>query len=251
MRLQERFLIRKADRVIVVNHAIAAVMERMHRREIDAVVLNCAPYQQSLKSSSGRTIRATLGIPHEIPILLYSGGLMKQRGIEQAILSLKHIPRAILVILGQGDFKEHLRSLSAIEGLKERVVFKDYLPHDEVPHFISSADVGLIPYMNVGINHYLCSPSKLFHYIMAELPVACSDFPFLRKIVVENDLGAVFDPSSPASIASAVGTIVGDPDRYSQLRANVSAAKRRYCWEEEERRFLNVYRSLDHEALSR
>ena len=75
--------------------------------------------------------------------------------------------------------------------------FSDFVHHAEVARFISSADIGLIPYERVGINHYLCSPSKLFHYIMAEIPVACSDFPFLRKVVLENGVGAVFDPSDP------------------------------------------------------
>jgi glycosyltransferase involved in cell wall biosynthesis len=230
---------------MVVNHAIADVMEEMYRRRIDAVILNCAPYADSFETGSSNTIRRKLRLPEDVPILLYSGGLMKQRGIEQTILSLKHTSSAILVILGEGDLKDALHSLIEMEGLSSRVFFSDYVPHGEVPRFISSADVGIIPYANVGINHYLCSPSKLFHYIMAELPIACSDFPFLHKIVIENDIGAVFEPNSPESIALAIDKIIGDGDRYSQLRDNVIAAKHRYCWEEEERRFLDLYRSLD------
>jgi len=242
--LQEFFLIRKADKVTVVNDAIADKMKKMYRTNIDAVILNCPPYTNNFDGNEGRTIRDIFNLPDSIPVFLYSGGLVKQRGIENTIISLKYIKNGVLVILGEGLLKDTLIELIEKEGLKGRVFFTDFVPHTEVPKFISSADVGIIPYENVGINHYLCSPSKLFHYIMAELPVACSDFPFLRKIVLENNLGAVFDPGDPQSIASAIERIVADPVFYRKLKDNLKVAKRQYCWEIEEKKFLSIYNDV-------
>ena len=59
-----------------------------------------------------------------------------------------------------------------------------------------------------------------------------------------HDLGALFDPGRPESIAAAVSSVVSDPLRYAALKQNLAVAKRRYCWEEEEKRFLAIYRSL-------
>jgi glycosyltransferase involved in cell wall biosynthesis len=77
--------------------------------------------------------------------------------------------------------------------------------------------------------------------MMAELPIACSDFPFLRQVVVGNGIGATFDPADPASLAEAVRTIAGD----ERITARLARVKRRYSWEQEEQRFLAVYRSLE------
>lgn len=244
--IQEWVLIRLADGVTVVNDAIADVMARKYRVKIDSVVLNCPPLEEKPAAAAGaRTIRQIFELPEDEIVLLYSGALSKDRGIENTVRALTELRQTSLVILGEGPLREELDDLIEDSGLEGRVFFSDFVPHAEVPRFISSADVGVIPYERVGVNHYLCSPSKLFHYIMAEVPVACSDFPFLRKVVVENELGAVFDPSDPSSIANAVRTIVNVPGAHAACRERLKVAKRRYCWEEEEKRMMRVYAALD------
>jgi glycosyltransferase involved in cell wall biosynthesis len=76
---------------------------------------------------------------------------------------------------------------------------------------------------------------------MAGLPVACSDFPFLRGVALGDGAGTVFDPASPASIAEGVARILAAPEGY---REHVAAVRERYSWEREERRLLELYASL-------
>jgi glycosyltransferase involved in cell wall biosynthesis len=239
----ERALIKRPARVIAVNAAIARVMEDAYGRPIDAVVLNCAPYVEDPRAG-GRTLRERLALPAHVPVYLYCGGLAAQRGIENTVLALQHVAAGVLVILGEGPLKAGLEALVAREGLQDRVFFFDFVAHDDVTAMIASADVGVVPIENAGTNHYLCSPSKLFHYIQAELPVASSDFPVLRSIVADHEVGALFDPASPRSIAAALDYLVADPDRQAAIRERLRSLKRRYCWEREEERFLEAYRSL-------
>ncbi len=243
--LQEWFLVRRADKVTVVNDAIADEMEKQYRIKVDRVILNCPPFEEDFRSKNGSSIRDKFGIGEKMPVYLYSGGLVEQRGIENTVLSLKYLKDGVLVILGEGQIKDSLVEIISSEGLERRVFFSDFILHTEVPTFISSADVGIIPYENVGINHYLCSPSKLFHYIMAELPVVCSDFPFLRKIVLDNELGATFDPAKPESIARAIRSVVESNARYEEIKENLKRAKNIYNWENEEKKFLAIYSSLN------
>jgi glycosyltransferase involved in cell wall biosynthesis len=243
--VQEHALIHRADQVTVVNDAIADVMAQKYRIHIDSVVLNCPPLDEEPAAAGGRTIREILGIPPTAVVLLYSGALGKNRGIENLVRALTHLDGTRLVILGEGPLRGALDDLIVELDLGGRVSFSDFVPHDEVPRFISSADVGVIPYEHVGVNHYLCSPSKLFHYIMAELPIACSDFPFLRKVVLENGIGAVFDPSKPESMAAAVRELVDTPGVHAACRERMKVVKRRYCWEQEEQRMLSVYAELE------
>ncbi|MFC1846374.1 glycosyltransferase [Chloroflexota bacterium] len=244
MSVQEFFLIRSADKVTVVNDAIARKMEKKYIIKVNEVILNCPHYYDCYSKKHTISVREKLGIDHSIPVYLYSGGLVSKRGIENTILSLKYLPKGALVILGEGRFKEELINIIDKEHLEARVYFSDFVPYGQVSEFISSADVGILPYENVGINHYLCSPSKLFHYIMAELPVACSDFPFLKKVVLDDDLGATFDPGNPRSIARSIDSIISSKKRYREIKSNLLQAKRKYCWENEEQKFIKVYRDL-------
>jgi len=240
--LQERLLLRHVDRLVAVNPAIADAMRERYGRAADAVVLNCPPYRDAAPEGD---IRARLGLPAGAPVLVYSGGLLPARGIEQTLLALHHLPGAVLVALGEGELRPELEALADREGLRDRVRFHGFVSPEEVPGFIASADVGVVPYRDVGLNHRLCSPSKLFHYLMAGLPVACSDLPFLRAVALGDGVGTVFDPGSPAAIAEAVSSILAAPEPY---RARVAAVRERYSWEHEERRFLGVYATLPSSA---
>lgn len=240
LRVQERVLIGKADRVVAVNEAIAEVLEQRYGRAVDAVVLNAA----SRHENHAPTVREAAGVPEEMPLLVYSGGLLPDRGLEQTISALHHLPGWTLAIVGEGPSRSDLARLAERMGLAERVRFLDYVPHERVPSFLASADVGVIPYTRVDLNRLLSSPSKLFHYIAAELPIVCSDLPFLRGIVEEYGIGAVFDSERPESLATAVQRVARDSGS-AELKARLAQAADRFRWEEEEERFLRVYESLE------
>jgi glycosyltransferase involved in cell wall biosynthesis len=236
--LQERGLLRYVDRFTVVNPAIGEALRRRYGRAPDAVILNCPPYEPATDSTD---IRRTLSLPAGAPVLVYIGGLLPQRGVEQSILALEHLDGAVLVILGEGELQPRLEQLARERGLRDRVVFRRYVPWDQVTGFVRSADVGLVPYQNAGVNHYLSSPTKLFEYLQAGVPVAASDFPFLRSVVAGEGVGTVFDPADPAAIARAVRQILDDPERYRRALPDV---RRRYSWQQQERRLLELYASL-------
>ncbi len=242
---QEWLLLRKVDRVIAVNDAIGDLMARRYRVQIDQVVLNCPPLDEVHMAAGAPTIHQRLGLPDGERVLVYSGALTPKRGLENTLLALESLERVSLVILGEGPLRSRLETLALEHGLRERVFFLDFVPHIEVPAYISSAQLGVIPYERVGINHYLCSPSKLFHYVMAGVPIVCSDFPFLRRVVVDNGVGAVFDPSQPLSIAAAARAVLETPGEAEACRQRLRTIRHRYSWEEQAGRFLAVYSSLD------
>jgi len=244
--VQEFVLIRFADRVTVVNPFIAEVMENRYRTKIDDVLLNCPPFDpvEDVDARPGTTARRKFDIDAETPVVLYSGGLSTQRGLENLIEAMADVPDAVLVVLGEGPLREELESMTVELGIDYRVYFSDFVPHEEVPAFITSADIGVVPYEHVGMNHYLCSPSKLFHYIMAELVIVGSEFPFLQHVIEGDDIGGTFDPDDPESMAAAINAIVENPARLERHRENVAEAKYRYTWENEAEKFLEQYEAM-------
>lgn len=135
-----------------------------------------------------------------------------------------------------------MRRLADKHGVSDRLTIRDFVEPGEVTRVLATADVGVLPYQDIGLNHRLCSPSKLFHYLMAGLPVVASDLPFVRSVIVGHGVGEVFDPRSPAQLAAAVERVLADPAAY---RARIMNIRPRFSWEHEERAFLAVYRSLD------
>jgi len=132
--------------------------------------------------------------------------------------------------MGWGVLLEALRGLVRDRGVGGRVRFAEGVPLGDLLSFTAGADVGLIPYRNVGLNNYYTSPNKLFEYCAAGVPVAASRFPELTRIVEGMDIGRTFDPERPEEIAAAVNAIVDDPAEQARYRANAAAAGRQFTW---------------------
>lgn len=232
LEIQEHVLLRAVDRFMVVNPCIGDLMARRYGRRADAVILNCPPFEvlpDAPRHPDGPTQ------------LVYCGGLLPQRGVEQVVLALPELPGARLLILGGGPLEPAIWRLASDQGVSDRLTVRDFVEPSEMTRILATADVGVLPYQDVGLNHRLCSPSKLFHYLMAGLPVVGSDLPFVRSILVGHEVGEVFDPRSPAQLAAAIRRVMADPTAY---RARISDVRRRFSWEHEEATFLGVYRSL-------
>jgi glycosyltransferase involved in cell wall biosynthesis len=243
--LAERVLTRRVQRITAVNDEIAEVMRRRYEVQIDAVILNCAPLVRQTEAPS---LRDQLPIPPGHTVVVYSGAFAPRRGLEHSLLALKQLERTCLVLLGEGELQGKLERLAARNGLSDRVLFAKFVPYAEVPALIRSADIGIVPYEHYGLNHYLCSPSKLFHYIAAGLPVVCSDFPFLRRIVLGEGIGVVFDPADPGSIAQAIRSLTAS-EAGERARARLRSLGDRYSWEREEQKLLGVYATLQDSAI--
>jgi len=75
------------------------------------------------------------------------------------------------------------------------------------------------------------------------VPVVASDFPDLRSIVLENDVGLLCKPADPASIAGAVRQLLNEPapQRLARRQRCRQLATSTYCWERESETLLRLY----------
>jgi glycosyltransferase involved in cell wall biosynthesis len=119
----------------------------------------------------------------------------------------------------------------------------------ELLGWVSEADVDVMPLQRSSLNHWLCTPNKLWESLAAGVPVVVSDFPVMSKIVIDDPsgpLGAVCDPADPASLAVAIRSVLESTpaDRVS-LRARCrDAALERWNWETESARLIDLYGDL-------
>lgn len=241
LRFLEGALARRADAVITVSDSIADALARRYGIPRPHVVRNC-PEPAAL--SGEPHLRRRLGLPLEVPLVLYHGGLSPHRGLHRLIESLRHLPGAVLVLMGYGPLRDALLAHARALGLGDRVAVIDAVPPGELIDVVASADVGVIPITPSLGSYRLALPNKLFECLMAGLPVAVSDLPEMAAVVRQHDVGELFDPEDPASIAAAVQRILGRPD-YQEMRLRArTVARALYSWELESRALLAAYEAL-------
>jgi glycosyltransferase involved in cell wall biosynthesis len=239
--LWERRGIPQADAVIMASPGYARVAAERYGVPEPTVVLNVPdPYTPE----AGWDLRKELDLPADRRVVVYQGSIQENRGIEQVIDAMAHVDGAVLVVIGYGYHRPALEALVRERGWGDRVRFFGPVPNDELLNYTASADLGVCCIVNSSPSYYHSLPNKLFEYLMAGVPVIASDFPAMGAVVRDYEVGEVCDPADPRSIAAAVRRILDDPERRARYRANTANAVRRYNWQAEQRRLLDVYDAL-------
>ncbi len=240
--LTEKLLIKRADVVITTNDARAKILSERYGIPLPVVVRNCPSW---IGQERTRIIRDKLGLENGIKIVLYQGALAPNRGLEQLMEAVAYLENAVIVMMGYGIAEEELKARAKELGLEDKVKFLDAVPLEQLPAYTASADVGVAPIQNSCLSYYYSAPNKLFEYLHSGLPVAVSDFPEMGRIVREHQVGRLFDQTDPRSIAQAIDDILGDEEKYKQMRANaLEISANIFNWEREAEKLLEVYRNF-------
>jgi glycosyltransferase involved in cell wall biosynthesis len=247
LRAFERRQARNAVALVTVNRSLGELLGSRLGISRVVVVYN-TPSRWETPIEAPDLLRRAAELPPETPIALYHGAFSPHRGLEElaeAIL-LPGMGAVHAVYLGYGKLEDQLREMAADPRFEGRLHVLPAVPPDVLPAWVASADLGVMAIQASTLNHRLSSPNKLFESIATGLPVVVSDFVEMRRIVLDDPdgpLGAVCDPASPASIASAIRTILDlEPVARQELRTRcLRAAHNRWNWETESAKLVALY----------
>jgi len=232
------------DAVITVNQSIAAELER--RYGIDGVRVIHNAERSTDAPIRSRLFHEMFGLATDKKVLLLQGGLSAGRNLEVLVDAMRHLQNTsvVLVILGDGQLLKKLQAKVKSKDLSSRVCFHPAVPQRDLLGFTAAADAGVIPYQATCLNNYFCTPNKLFEFIAAGIPILASDLPEIRNMVQGQQIGLVGDMSTPEELACLVDEFFSDEQRLASWRINVSTARKHVCWEEEEKKLVEIYEAL-------
>ena len=181
------------------------------------------------------------------PILIYTGGLNKDKGIKELISAITFLKNDVLLkLIGRFDFPYFEKECR--NEASEKVIFAGYLPYHEMFSLLRKADIGLLPYHPIP-NNFASSMgernNKIFEYMAAGLPVIASNFPAWEKMLKEENCGIPVDPLNPKEIAKAIEYLIEHPDIAKNMGENGKrAVLDKYNWENESKILLELYKEL-------
>jgi glycosyltransferase involved in cell wall biosynthesis len=238
------------DALVTVNEELAMRLREAIQPPRVVVVHNCPPLWQSPQPPPDRLREAT-GLPRGTPLILYHGALVPGRGLAELAAAMPEpgLEGAHLVVMGWGPLESEVAALAAAPAPGGRLHLLPPVPPDELLPWVASADVVAVPIQPDTLNHRLSTPNKLWEAIAAGVPVVASDFPAMRRIVLDDPagpLGAVCDPTDPRALAAALaGLLAQPPAERDALRARChQAATERWNWETEGGKLLALYGAL-------
>lgn len=242
----EGFLLRFVDKVIVENETRADYHEDLYGMR--PVPIHNYSELYNIDEVDAVDLREMFNISHNQVIVLYQGGVQEGRGLHLLIEAFEKIKNAVLIMIGDGKQKENMVNLRNTLELQDKVYFIDRVPYLELRRYTKSADIGIQILENTSFNHYSASSNKLFEYMMAEVPVIASRLPEIERVVKTEGIGLTIPPGDKDALIEALERMINDADMRQTFKTRMNTAKRKYNWEVEQLRLLEVYDSLAEEV---
>lgn len=237
----EKHLMPRAAGVITTTEARSKFFARAYGVPRPTILQNRPRY---LSSSRTNRIRDELGLEKQWPIVLYQGGLQQGRGLHKLVHAAALVPNAYFVFVGGGRLTQSLINLSQSLGVSDRVHFIPTVKLAELPEYTASADIGVQPIENTCFNHFTTDSNKLFEYLIAGLPIVATNLPEIRKVVEKHEVGLLLNGKDIQALATAVKTLVDNPDMRKVMAGNSDRAALELNWEEQENKLVELYNQL-------
>ena len=238
-----------ADAVVTVSDTLADLLVRDHDLpERPTVVLN-APVAEPAHVTAAEPapdLRARCGVAADTPLLVYSGAMALQRGVDTVVEALTRLPGVHLALVVADPAAGYVRQVIARairHGVADRVHVLPYVPHRQLVAFLAAADVGLIP-LHHWPNHEIALITKFFEYAHARLPIVVSDVRTMADTVRATGQGEVFRARDAADLARAVRAVLADPARYRAAYEGPDSPLPTWTWESQAERLNALYHRL-------
>jgi glycosyltransferase involved in cell wall biosynthesis len=157
--------------------------------------------------------RAEFGLTTDAIVAVTLGRFVEQKGHRHLIEALAQIKDQIanlqLLWCGDGPLRSELESLAVMHGVGERIVFAGML--DDVTDALNCADLMIHPSIEepFGI--------AVLEGMRAGLPVIASNVGGIPEVL--GDTGNLVEPQNPASLATAMQSMMADRDQWKTIGA--------------------------------
>lgn len=232
----EDFIFPKLKTILAVNDSIAKLYAEEYGLPVS--VIRNVPIRNRVVIPRSKQ---ELGIHETASVILYQGAVNVDRGLEEAILAMKHIrSEAVLLIIGTGDVIREIRKLVRENGLNGQVILIGAIPFEQLSGYTRLADIGLSIEKDVSVNYHFCLPNKFLDYIQAGIPVLIAPLPEMKAIVDRYAIGECITSHNPESLAADFDRMLSDPERMNGYRRNLAVAAADLCWENEEQELIRI-----------
>jgi glycosyltransferase involved in cell wall biosynthesis len=199
----ERYIFKRAGAIIVVSDFLK---EKIRERGISGTKIYVIPngVDPALFNPAKvhNHLRKQWGIDKHTVVLGFIGWFVAWHNLELLIETFGQIAKnkkVVLVLIGDGVLKERLQQIAQDCGVKNKVIFPGAVPYEQVPEYIATMDICVIP----GSNEYR-SPIKLFEYMAMEKPVVAPRLKPIQDVIQDREEGILFSPNDRESLKESL-----------------------------------------------
>jgi glycosyltransferase involved in cell wall biosynthesis len=166
--------------------------------------------------------------------------LFEKNGVEYLIRAMPLLRANVdveAVIVGDGPLRPELEELTRQLQLGDAVKFLGARPNTEMPGLLASADAAIIPSLMEATS------VAALEAMSCAVPVAASRVGGLPEII-DREVGVLFEPADPASLANAVAGLLTREDRSALGHRARDRVVKRWSLDRLAKRHVEIYETL-------
>ena len=238
--LQEKISFSFPHRIITVSDPLKGLFIERNlsiKNKID-VVLNVPDTKIFKRMSIKRSNK-----PDSDFVLIYTGTIAERNGLDIAIrgvyLLKDKIPKLKLLIVGEGEHLSNIKNLVLELNLRNYVKFHDPVPIDQIPNFISGANLGISTHKQDSFWDYYFS-TKIVEFLISGLPVISARTKTIQYYFSDNEL-FYFTPESINDFVEKVLSVYESPALSKKKVVNARKyITRDLSWEKEKSKYIKL-----------
>jgi glycosyltransferase involved in cell wall biosynthesis len=174
--------------------------------------------------------REKLKLPHDAPLVVYTGGLLEWKGVELLVEAARALPDVYFAIAG--GMPADIARLRTRAGGLANLRIDGFQPPEMVPLYLAAGDLGVVPNRSKPlISARYTSPLKVFEAMAVGLPLVASDLPSMRELLHHGEDAWLVAPDDPSALAQGIRTLAADPELRSKLGRALAARAPEHTWD--------------------
>lgn len=230
----------KADLIIVISKSLKNYLEKLGIAPNKIFIMhNGVNFEKfNWKVSKKKVINKYKN--NNKTVVGFVGGLEPHHGLKllfNAVNKLKEKDKVVLLIVGDGSYRNELEQLSNKLGIKS--VFTGEISHEEVPKYISAMDITVKP----DANPY-CSPMKIFEYMAMKKPILACKTKSVEEIITNGFNGVLVNPNSN-SIKEGLENLIHEKKLRNEISENgYKYVKEKFSWEKNAEKVIELVQDI-------
>ncbi len=212
------------DRIVVHTRSYGSTSANLRGRELEIIpsVVDLDRFRPGLAADD---LRAQLDLDGK-RVLAFTGRLVPHKGVDVILRAVRELPDdVVLLVIGVGPRLRSLIGQARRIGVVDRVRFLSRVSDDELPRYLSLAEVFVFPSQNRLEGFGLAVAEAM----AAGLPVVIADVPGVREVIEDGKEGLLAEPLIASDLAAKIRRILDDDAlRQSMARAARRRAEERY-----------------------
>jgi glycosyltransferase involved in cell wall biosynthesis len=238
-------VISETDQIVSVSNALKTEAEKIvkHRNRISVVYNGCDVDTFVYSDVDRISIRRKIGISTNDKVIIFVGRILRSKGVYELINAFKALTDSYadlhLILIGNGPESATINAMAFSNGLRNKVHMTGSMPHSEISHWLSAADIFVLPSHNEGL------PNVVLEAMACSLPVIATRVGGIPEAIEDGQSGVLIREKDPDSLIQAIHHLLSDEDLARKMGINGRrAVEQKFSWQKNAEEMLRIYREV-------